>query len=48
MTIHNVNPEGQRDSGGVGGGGGGEVREEVKMLVSFFRVGTTDKFNKCS
>ena len=33
---------------GAGGKGGGRVREEVKMLVTFFRVGTTDKFNKCS
>ena len=32
--MQNVNSEKQ----GVG------VREEVKMLVSFFRVGTTDKF----
>lgn len=32
---------------GAGGGGGG-VQEEVKMLVTFFGVGTTDEFNKCS
>ena len=46
ISMYNVNPE--RQGGGGGGGGGGGVREEVKMLVHFFRVGTKDKFNKCS
>ena len=41
--MYNVNPERQGGGGGVGG-----VREDVKMLVNFFRVGTKDKFNKCS
>lgn len=43
MNLQNV----QCKPRGAGGKGGG-VPEEVKMLVTFFRVGTTDKFNKCS